>query len=597
MKNFFVLSLLLVLPVLLFAQTPDEIRKEAYPDYVNVTDNSDYAVLLGRLTDAKKSRNISEFNAILSELNAKYSDKGNGLTSGKQLPANIFIPTMTHPEESNFTPDWANGENRIFTGNVGTTSMGNPNPHNRQVKIEADSMGTLYVAFLSAAKDSLIYYRSTNRGTTWTKIQSIFSGVGFIYHSFDFAVTDSTGGFKIGMTVSITAAVDPLAGSIYYADMLSDGSGFSSNGVLGATSGRGLVGPVICTDGYNWSPGTTYWYIACQNVDAVGGLTSYVPCAYTPNWGSTWVQDTARSSYNDYELDIDYNFDSVYVILANNLTLTNSNLRLRYTALSNWGTNVSWKQFNPAGESFHEYNPCLAVNRKTNAMVVTYTTNESSNLNIKYSYAPNGFNWTVQNVLTNQANNESRSYISGSNQQSGAFRVVWVSSGASFDSVFYMSTTNIASGFVSKTLVSRVNQSTGVLAPCVTGLMFNGTTPGGGVIYAGSGPSNIWYNGSDLVTEINPVSATVPEKFSLSQNYPNPFNPTTNIQFSIIKVQYVTLKVFDILGKEIATLVNEQLKPGTYEVNFNGNKLSSGVYFYKLQSLDFSAVKSMMLIK
>jgi aminopeptidase N len=99
---------------------------------------------------------------------------------------------------------------------------------------------------------------------------------------------------------------------------------------------------------------------------------------------------------------------------------------------------------------------------------------------------------------------------------------------------------------------------------------------------------------------INNISNDVPEKFEIYQNYPNPFNPTTNIKFQIANSSYVKLKVYDILGKEIAILVNEKLKPGTYEVQFNINSLTqpaSGIYFYKIEAGDFTQVKRMMLIK
>ena len=96
---------------------------------------------------------------------------------------------------------------------------------------------------------------------------------------------------------------------------------------------------------------------------------------------------------------------------------------------------------------------------------------------------------------------------------------------------------------------------------------------------------------------VNPVSTTVSDKYSLSQNYPNPFNPTTNIKFSIPKSDNVTLKVFNILGKEIATLVNEKLQAGSYEVKFDGTNQPSGVYYYKIVSGDYSEVRKMVLIK
>jgi hypothetical protein len=88
-----------------------------------------------------------------------------------------------------------------------------------------------------------------------------------------------------------------------------------------------------------------------------------------------------------------------------------------------------------------------------------------------------------------------------------------------------------------------------------------------------------------------------PDKYILFQNYPNPFNPTTNIKFQIPANNFVTMKIYDVLGKEVATLVNENLKSGTYEVNWNATKYSSGVYFYKIISDGYSEIKRMMLVK
>jgi len=88
-----------------------------------------------------------------------------------------------------------------------------------------------------------------------------------------------------------------------------------------------------------------------------------------------------------------------------------------------------------------------------------------------------------------------------------------------------------------------------------------------------------------------------PLGFNLSQNYPNPFNPSTMIKFTIDKRSLVTLKVFNVLGKEISTVINSEKEPGTYNVNFNAGKLSNGVYFYKLTVGNYSSVKKMILMK
>lgn len=96
---------------------------------------------------------------------------------------------------------------------------------------------------------------------------------------------------------------------------------------------------------------------------------------------------------------------------------------------------------------------------------------------------------------------------------------------------------------------------------------------------------------------IKKLNEIVPGNFHLFQNYPNPFNPKTNINFQISKFSEVNLTVFDIRGREIETLVNTRLVPGTYGVEWDGSNYSSGVYFYKLTAVEFTATKKMVLIK
>ena len=98
------------------------------------------------------------------------------------------------------------------------------------------------------------------------------------------------------------------------------------------------------------------------------------------------------------------------------------------------------------------------------------------------------------------------------------------------------------------------------------------------------------------IVSINNING-IPDKFSLSQNYPNPFNPTTKVEFGISKLGFVTLKVYDALGNEIRTLVNENKSAGNYEVRFDGSNLSSGVYFYRLSAGEFVETRSMLLVK
>ncbi len=135
--------------------------------------------------------------------------------------------------------------------------------------------------------------------------------------------------------------------------------------------------------------------------------------------------------------------------------------------------------------------------------------------------------------------------------------------------------------------------------PDVANTTFNGT------LTINNSDSNIVINLTGIngtPIGITPISSEVPKHFSLSQNYPNPFNPTTKIRFDIPAAvgnayMSVQLKIYDVAGREVMTLVNEQLHPGKYEVGFNGDKLSSGIYYYRVQADDFTDVKKMVLLK
>ncbi|MCH7827164.1 MAG: ASPIC/UnbV domain-containing protein, partial [Bacteroidetes bacterium] len=101
----------------------------------------------------------------------------------------------------------------------------------------------------------------------------------------------------------------------------------------------------------------------------------------------------------------------------------------------------------------------------------------------------------------------------------------------------------------------------------------------------------------NTVTGIDNITSSIPEDFQLRQNFPNPFNPSTQIQFSIKENSFVTLKVFDVLGKKITTLVNKELNSGVYNFKFNADNLTSGIYFYKLTAGKFTETKKMILLR
>jgi hypothetical protein len=111
----------------------------------------------------------------------------------------------------------------------------------------------------------------------------------------------------------------------------------------------------------------------------------------------------------------------------------------------------------------------------------------------------------------------------------------------------------------------------------------------GGVVYK--------WTGDFFPTALERDNEILPATYKLDQNYPNPFNPTTEINFTITKAHKTTLKIFNILGQEVTTLVNKELPAGAYKFNFDASNLASGTYIYKLESGDFVDSKKMTLIK
>jgi hypothetical protein len=119
---------------------------------------------------------------------------------------------------------------------------------------------------------------------------------------------------------------------------------------------------------------------------------------------------------------------------------------------------------------------------------------------------------------------------------------------------------------------------------CAATITVNGTSSGSGTF-------------CNAPVDVEKDTVLIPDKFDLSQNFPNPFNPSTLIKYQLPKSSQVTLKIYNVLGDEVATLVNEEKPAGSYEVIFNSAKIASGTYFYKLQAGSFVETKKMILLK
>lgn len=592
-KAFIALFLLSMFVSGVFSQSADLIRQEANTDYVYTPDNSEYARLWQQQVDAKKRGDQQTHDAIARELSQKYPDK--------VLPSSNYNPfRIINHQQPPFTPDVWGGDVTLYASTMGGTSPGNPTPFNRNIRLDADSLGNQYAAFLAGNRDTLVVMKSTNQGLNWTRIFSVLGVSTGNIHSFDMHITDSANTFRLGFAISLAAfdGGSGYAATMYWLSLDQNGNAISVTPLSLPAVNRGYIGPAIISDGWSWSAGLTYWYMTFQNVDTTTGVGTQALLAWSTNWGRTWLLDTARNSFNDYELDIDYNFaaDSIYVSLTNNLTVTNENLRLMYSALGNLGTGVAFKQVNTAGLADHDRMSTIAVNRTTNEMTVMYTKYTGSNADIRVSYSPDGTGpvgrWTLDQTISGQANNEINATIKGQDRQ-GAYRISYVSQGTGFDTVIYSSSFT-PTGFGTR---QRVNDlSANSTAPAVVGYRDAGGF-NGGVLYSSS-TDRLMYDGAPLnLTAVDPIGNNIPGTFSLEQNYPNPFNPATTIKFSVPKTGFITLKIYDMVGREVASLVNNNINAGTYKADFDASMLGSGVYFYKLVGDGFTDTKKMILVK
>lgn len=141
--------------------------------------------------------------------------------------------------------------------------------------------------------------------------------------------------------------------------------------------------------------------------------------------------------------------------------------------------------------------------------------------------------------------------------------------------------------FINRQTTTNWSQTTAGTVNTATCLFSPGITPPAGLTFTFTPP----------ITGIGNSNNQVPDKFKLYQNYPNPFNPSTVISFRLSVVSDVILKVYDVMGREVQTLVNEKLQAGSYDITFDGSKSESGIYFYQITAGDFTETRKMLLIK
>ncbi|MCX6163670.1 MAG: T9SS type A sorting domain-containing protein [Ignavibacteriae bacterium] len=391
-----------------------------------------------------------------------------------------------------------------------------------------------------------------------------------------------------------------------------------------------------------WVPNTQWTGIGIYQFDTIGSTIYCANYGYgilkSTNLGVNWIS-ISEGQIPGTAFNVVHNSNFIFVGLYFNGIYRTSNNGFNWTSINNGlpVQNLSIRALIVRGSSIFSANTGISshgIYKSTNNGDNWYITDTSAHFTYLYEFtnlgqylfaattmgiyrtSNEGINWIHMNSPLDSVGAASvyasgnKIYIAGSVgggtggvYVSSDYGINWIKLKSQIGCVSVYNNNNIFCGWASDFFVSTnsgvnwVNRNQGLVnssAVILTafGYTFLGTGTGGP-----PWGSVLWRRPLSEILKIKTISLNVPDKYYLYQNYPNPFNPVTNIKYQITNNKLVILKIYNILGKEITTLVNEKQSPGVYEVAFDGSQIPSGVYFYKLETGDFSEVKKMVLIK
>jgi hypothetical protein len=247
--------------------------------------------------------------------------------------------------------------------------------------------------------------------------------------------------------------------------------------------------------------------------------------------------------------------------------------------------------------NYIKYNGKLSSNGNNNGSIFYIFNQKSATTDgVKYFRTTNygDFNDINQSVIWTAPNGVSMSDIKGV-RGGNSHRFGFFFKNTLSDSLKYISVSNAGTFLSTSDKLNSVNFATGNFSPSI-GLRFQ-ANDSCFALYTAYGPVDVWsaQGCSGAITGI--IENSTPVIYSLKQNFPNPFNPVTRIAYSLSSPQMVTLKIYNVLGKEVASPVNEFKARGNYEVSFDASELTSGIYFYKITAGNFTDTKKMVLVK
>lgn len=553
--------------------------------------------LMNKYLEAKESNDEDAKIRLGSEID-KY------LNATPSLPDNRIQP----PTAGNTPPesDWGIGDILVHSGSVKSSNSW------RAMDMKMGEDGNLYIAVnrsnVSGFAGYISVYRSSNGGRNWLFVSGATSA-GLYYGQISMLVEkrhatndDSTRIFLYFVYSSSSTMNDAV---LYYVSFLRSGTAWYGGLVASPTSGNKFQYPSACSDGMYYSTAT---YVHCV-VQEVTNANVHVKNHHfrTTTWGSTHTSGsfTSGGTWQDwypsaaFSREVTTSSDSLYVAVERRFT-SPVEYALRLLAIpevpsANYNT---YYLAYTAGKKYEK--PCITIQQEyastPRKILVTSTKDMLPGRTAVYHYSTNsGSSWAVDVALGYTWQQCDFTWCNSDSTTSGGGYFIAAYVDLNGDSV---AVRRGVLGSMGTVLHKRNSYTASGVLPPVVAIYKSGTSKYSAFAYAGYGPINVYFNQESLPTVgIEPVGTNIPDKYSLSQNYPNPFNPITTINFSVPKDKFIKLSIFNILGEEVAVLVNETLNAGEYKYTFDAAKLSSGIYFYRLLSDDFTEVKKMTLIK
>lgn len=551
--------------------------------------------LMDKFLEAKKTNNEDEKIRLGQEMD-KYLNAYPTINNG-----NIQV---TKPETAPMNEsDWGIGDYPVHIGDVAFTGG------YRQMDMKLGEDGNLYVAVnrrnVAGSLGYISVYRSTNGGKNWIFISGAVAATAYIgqismlVEKRHATLDDST---RIILYFSLSTVSTMDNATLYYATFLRNGGTWYSGQIAAPTAGNKFQYPSACSDGMYYGTAT---YMHCVAQEVTNANVHYRTHHFrSTNWCQSHTAGVINTTWVDFYPSAGFSrvissaSDSIYIAVERRFSSTDVGLRLLVlpsapsTAFSTYfltGTvNVKYEK------------PCLTVQQENATsprnILVTCTKDTNSLRTARYAFSTNsGSSWQIDYMLGGPTMRADFTVCNSDSTTAGGGYFIGAFVNVTGDSI---TVRRGVLGSMGTYLYKRnAHFGTGLLAPVVA-IYKEAGVKYSAFAYAGSGPVNVYFNQENLAAVgIEPISVTAPDNYRLTQNYPNPFNPSTTISFDIAKAGYTTLKVYNVLGKEVASLVNENLSVGSYRINFNASILSNGVYFYTLQSGDFKEVKKMMLIK